>query len=198
MLTRLQVRGFKNLADVDVAFGPFTCVAGANGVGKSNLFDAITFLSAIADLPLIDAARCDRDEKNRSNEVRSLFFRDGNETVDEITLVADMLIPDEGVDELGQNACASITFLQYTLVLGYETDAELQQIERLIVRREELQHINVGDARKQLAFEHSLKWRKSVVHGRRSSPFISTVSEQSNTIVKLHQEGSDPKAWQAC
>lgn len=40
MLTRLKIRGFKNLVDVDVAFGPFTCIAGANGVGKSNLFDA--------------------------------------------------------------------------------------------------------------------------------------------------------------
>ncbi len=41
MLTRLKVSGFKNLVDVDVHFGPFTCIAGANGVGKSNLFDAI-------------------------------------------------------------------------------------------------------------------------------------------------------------
>lgn len=49
MLTQLKVSGFKNLVDVDVHFGPFTCVAGANGVGKSNLFDAIKFLSAIAD-----------------------------------------------------------------------------------------------------------------------------------------------------
>ena len=125
MLTRLRVKGFKNLADIDVAFGPFTCVAGANGVGKSNLFDAITFLSAIAELPLIDAARCVRDEKNRSNEIKSLFFRAGDETVDEITFVAEMLIPHEGVDELGQNARASITFLQYTLVLGYETDVDI-------------------------------------------------------------------------
>ncbi|MHC5724522.1 MAG: AAA family ATPase, partial [Nostoc sp.] len=52
MLTRLKVSGFKNLVDVDVQFGAFTCVAGANGVGKSNLFDAIRFLSAIADIQL--------------------------------------------------------------------------------------------------------------------------------------------------
>ncbi|MBM3262563.1 MAG: AAA family ATPase [candidate division Zixibacteria bacterium] len=56
MLTRLKVSGFKNLVDVEVRFGPFTCIAGANGVGKSNLFDAILFLSALADRSLIEAA----------------------------------------------------------------------------------------------------------------------------------------------
>ncbi|NJK82768.1 MAG: hypothetical protein HC912_02110 [Saprospiraceae bacterium] len=29
--------------DVDIQFGPFTCIAGANATGKSNLFDAIPF-----------------------------------------------------------------------------------------------------------------------------------------------------------
>ncbi len=51
MLTRLKVNGFKNLVNVDVSLGPFTCIAGVNGVGKSNLFDAIMFLSALADRP---------------------------------------------------------------------------------------------------------------------------------------------------
>ena len=60
MLTRLKISGFKNLVDVDLHFGPFTCIAGANGVGKSNLFDAIMFLSALADKPLLDAAKSDR------------------------------------------------------------------------------------------------------------------------------------------
>lgn len=41
MLTRLEVNGFKNLIGADVSFGPFTCIGRANGVGKSNLFDAI-------------------------------------------------------------------------------------------------------------------------------------------------------------
>ena len=57
MLTRLKVSGFKNLIDIDVPLGTFTCVAGANGTGKSNLFDAIQFLSALANQTLIDAAR---------------------------------------------------------------------------------------------------------------------------------------------
>lgn len=48
MLTRFEVSGFKNLRDVVVDFGSFTCIAGQNGVGKSNLFDAIQFMSHLA------------------------------------------------------------------------------------------------------------------------------------------------------
>lgn len=55
MLTRMKITGFKNLVDVDVRFGPFTCIAGVNWVGKLNLFDAIMFMSALADKPLLAA-----------------------------------------------------------------------------------------------------------------------------------------------
>jgi AAA15 family ATPase/GTPase len=72
MLTRLKVSGFKNLIDVDVRFGPFTCIAGANGVGKSNLFDAIRFLSALSSLPLLEAARSVRE--GRTADARSCFI----------------------------------------------------------------------------------------------------------------------------
>src|SRR5664279_2460242 len=85
MLTRLKVNGFKNLVDVDVRFGPFTCIAGANGVGKSNLFDAIMFLSALADKTLIDAAKSVRDEEGRSSDIRGLFHRVGNKYAEEMT-----------------------------------------------------------------------------------------------------------------
>ena len=74
MLIRLKVKGFKNLADIDVRFGPFTCIAGANGVGKSNLFDAITFLSALSSKSLMESARSVRDEQHRTTDVRSLFL----------------------------------------------------------------------------------------------------------------------------
>lgn len=45
MLTRIEVHGFKNLLNLSIDFGPFTCIAGENGTGKSNVFDAIQFLS---------------------------------------------------------------------------------------------------------------------------------------------------------
>jgi predicted ATPase len=187
MLTRLKINGFKNLVDVDVSFGPFTCIAGANGVGKSNLFDAITFLSALADKPLMEAALSVRSEGGRSGDLKSIFHRAGATTVSEIKLEAEMLIPVSGVDDLGQEARAAITFLHYVLVLAAEASG-------LCIRREELTHITLGDARGHLPFPHSPAWRRSVVQGRRTSPFISTEVRDGVTYIKLHQDlGKDYK-----
>jgi predicted ATPase len=188
VLTRLKVSGFKNLVDVDVRFGPFTCVAGANGVGKSNLFDAIRFLSALADHPLIDAALAVRDEGGRTADVRSLFHRVGDRYADRMSFEAEMIVPYEGLDDLGQKAEASITFLRYSLTLAYRTDDSPLSLGSLELEKEELVHINLGDAKENLLFPHKPIWRKSVVRGRRSSPFISTEDQEGKRIIKLHQD----------
>lgn len=193
MLTRLKVSGFKNLVDVDVHFGPFTCVAGANGVGKSNLFDAIKFLSAIADRSLIDAALSVRDEGGRTADVRSLFHRVGDNYVKEMSFEAEMIVPYEGVDDLGQQAKASITFLRYAVKLAYRTDDSLRSLGSLELLYEELDHINLGDAQASLVFPHIDEWRKSAVRGRRTSPFISTDGEGTKRVIKLHQDGRNGK-----
>jgi predicted ATPase len=187
MLTRLKVNGFKNLVDVDVRFGPFTCVAGANGVGKSNLFDAIMLLSALADKTLIDAAKSVRDEEGRTSDIRGLFHRMGDEYADEMTFEAEMIVPEEGIDDLGQKAKAKITFLRYLLRIGYRAgkSAGLEVLE------EELKHIRLGDASKHLLFEHTAaSWRNSAVKGRRSGvAFISTKGGGKERIIELHADG---------
>lgn len=185
MLTRLRVSGFKNLVDVDVRFGPFTCIAGANGVGKSNLFDAIRFLSNLATHPLREAALMVRDEQSRAGDLRSLFTRMGDQYVNELSLEAEMIIPRSGEDDLGQPAEATITFLRYELVLGYEEESALNTVGRLVVRKELLAHINLSEAKNRLGFPHSSEWRKSVVLGRRTANFIST----EDMFIKRHQEG---------
>jgi predicted ATPase len=189
MLTRLLVNGFKNLVDADVRFGPFTCIAGANGVGKSNLFDAIHFLSSLADRPLIEAALSVRDEGGRTADVRSLFHRVGEDYCDKLSFEAEMIVPLDGVDDLGQTAKASITFLRYSLSLAYRQDESLRSLGSLEILKEELVHITLGEASKHLWFPHSAtKWRKSAVRGRRSGKFISTEGEGKDRVIKRHQD----------
>ncbi len=190
MLTRLKVSGFKNLWDVDVRFGPFTCIAGPNGVGKSNLFDAIRFLGALADRPLAEAAEAVR-EGGSGSDVRGLFTRQGP-GLSLMKFEAEMLVPEQAVDDLGQPTKASITFLRYSLNLGYRLAKPPSSFGSLEIVKEELVHITRASASKHLLFPHSVKpWRDSVVKGRRAGgPFISTEeSGDPGRTIRLHQDG---------
>jgi len=189
MLTRLKVSGFKNLVNVDVSFGPFTCVAGANAVGKSNLFDAIRFLSALADKPLMDAALSVRDEGGRASDVRSIFHRVGDEYDNEMSFEAEMIVPSEGLDDLGQRAIASTTFLRYTITLAYQKDDTFQSLGKLELIKEELTYIKKGDAPKHLLFKYKPAWFTSAVTGAKFRPyFISTEGEGENRVIRLHHD----------
>lgn len=197
MLTRLKVEGFKNLASVDVRLGPFTCVAGPNGVGKSNLFDAIQFLAALADKPLMEAALAVRGGDAGRGDVASLFHRVGGARERRMRFEVEMLIPDAGEDELGQPARASTTFLRYELALRLRSHPKLPATSALEIEHEALVHINKQDARRALGFPHTQAWRDSVVRGRRTSPYIST----TEGVVSLHadalQSGGRPRKLKA-
>ena len=192
MIIRLKVKGFKNLVDVDVRFGPFTCVAGANGVGKSNLFDAIRFLSALANRPLIEAALSIRAEGGSASDLRSLFHCVGNHYAERMSFEVEMIVQPKSVDDLGQTGEASITILRYFLELGYRRGTRnATSLGSLEIVREELSHIKKGEAGRHLLFPHSpKKWRDMVVVGARRSPFISTEGHGEARVIKLHQDRS--------
>ena len=191
MLTRLYVSGFKNLVDVDLRLGSFTCVVGPNGAGKSNLFDAIRFLSALANHTLLEAAASVRDQHSRTAQIRDLFHHVGNHYADNMRFVAEMIVPGNAIDDLGQEAKASITFLRYSLELAYRESNDSLAPGALEIVKEELVHVAQRDAPRHLLFPHSAKdWRKSVVQGRRSARyFISTEGEGESRVIKLHQDG---------
>ncbi len=191
MLTRLKVSGFKNLVDIDVAFGPFTCIAGPNGVGKSNLLDALRFLSLLADRTLIDAALHVRGESERLEDAESLFNQVGAGRTDRMTFEAEMLIPLEGLDDLGQSAKASATFLRYRLDLGLRHKAEVA-VGPFELLREELVSVPLKEATASLRFPGIVpRWRTSVLRAKeRSRVFIATAGAGASRAVELHPEGN--------
>ena len=198
MLTRLQVRGFKNLVDVDVRFGPFTCIAGANGIGKSNLFDAIRFLSATASQPLSEAALAVRDHAEarrrrptRAADVRSLFHRTGDSHILTMSFEAEMIVPSIATDDFGQEATAKYTFLRYRLELALRAEEQpSKSLGPLEIVEESLVHIKRKDIPASLWFPYKKEWLNSVVVGKMfSSGFISTESNQGGKVIKLHQDG---------
>ncbi len=190
MLTRLKVSGFKNLVDVDVYFGPFTCIAGANGAGKSNLFDAILFLSALTERTVAEAALAVRDESQRTGDVRNIFHRFGDQNDTRMSFEAEMILPKEGLDDLGQHVDASITLVRYVLRLACR-DPEAPQSEAgpLEVLEETLVPLRLRDAAEHILFPASKEWRDSVLEGRRTSKFISTDESEGQRLVRVHQDG---------
>jgi len=191
VLTRLKVSGFKNLLDVDVRFGPFTCIAGPNGVGKSNLMDAIRFLSLLSSESLMDAAAAVRESGGRGGDIRNLFYNFGQQTSPRMDFEVEMIVPQAATDDFGQTARATITFLRYSLSLGWtpSTGNGRHGPDRLVILKEELTHIPRGEASSYLRFPHQPAWRRSVVTGARRSPyFIST--DENDRRIKIHQDMS--------
>jgi len=187
MLTRFKVSGFKNLVDVDIRFGPFTCIAGANAVGKSNLFDAISFLGALANQPLIEAAKSVRE--GQTADVRGLFHRVGQRHDETMSFMAEMIIPETGTDDLGQEVKAAITFVRYTLELAFRKAESRFSFGGFEILKEELNHIKLGDAKDHLLFRPRKDWRTTAIKGRRTVPFITTEPDATGRAqIKLHQD----------
>lgn len=189
MLTRLEVRGFKNLLDVDVEFGPFTCIAGANGMGKSNVFDAIEFLSYLATDSLHQATQRVRSAAgNTGSDPRDLFWDGYRGKRHEMTLAAEMIVPGEVEDDLGERARPSATCLRYEVTLRYEPAKGEHGLRRFHLVREDLRQIDGAPAR--LRFPASAAFLNAVVsaadHGR---VFLSTKRRQEDgLVVDVHAE----------
>ena len=193
MLTRLKIDGFKNLREVDVRLGTFTCIAGANGAGKSNLFDAIQFLAMLADQPLMEAACGVRAESDKTPDVRLLFRHEGETFCPRMHFEAEMLVPPVAVDDLGQRGKAKTTFLVYRLTLGIRSSSatgDLAAPGTLQILNEELTYVPKKEAGARLPFEHTREWRDSVVLGACRRPLISTEEQNDQTVIKLHQDGN--------
>lgn len=191
MLTRLEVRGFKNLLDLTVEFGPFTCIAGANGIGKSNVFDVIEFLSFLATGTFAEAAQRVRGSSGlRGGDPRDLFwdgYRDENR---QLSFAVEMLVPLHVEDDLKNEARATTTFLRYELVLGFERPQGHGSIGRITLLHEELRHITKGTSRSRLRFPNSKAFRSAVVQGeRRGGAFLSTDEREGGIVINLHGDG---------
>lgn len=179
MLVALSVRNFKSIRGTRVRFGPFTCFLGHNGVGKSNMFDAIHFLSQLAEREISEAAVGVRRTGSGGHSPLDLVF--GRDPGRRIELSADMIVPSEVKDDFDQPATPSTTLLTYTLRLRYAPESD-----RLLVDHERLTHAKLGNYKSFVGFASSQGFRSSVALGsRRGGPLISTKDDR----IRLHGDG---------
>jgi predicted ATPase len=193
LITRLEVDGFKNLIGFSVDFAPYTCIAGPNGVGKSNVFDAIRFLSLLADQTLTEAALLVRGSGVEAGEVTDLFWSDGRSRSDGFTIAAEMIIDPSVRDDFGRPAEANSTYLRYEVRIGYEAQSARGSLSRLVLLSESLDYIKEGAAAGKLRFPLTPgEFRKHVVSNKRrtQSGYISArQTEDGQTEILVHQDG---------
>lgn len=182
MLLRLQVQGFKNLEDVDIRFGPLTCFLGPNGVGKSNIFDAIQFLRHLTEDEIHKAAEAIRKPTEGTFSPLDLVTNHDPETT--MRFVADMIVPLQAEDDFGEPVQPTVSLLSYTVAFRYSTKEH-----RLVLVEEDLKQLKKGDARHHILFPNSAAFRNSVLQGKRSGAFLSTVDEGGRIRIQLHGDG---------
>ena len=192
MITRFKVKGFKNLYDVELYFGPFTCIAGSNGVGKSNLFDALKFVGELANKTLLEAAlsirETETDKRSKSLDIRNIFFNDGQKYVDLIEFEVDLILPFKAIDDLGQLAEATTTFVTYSLQIKYNEETSPNGKNILEITHEKLRQLNQTEYKRTLQrMGFGKEWIKSVSGGvkRSASSFID--SDNLNVFISQDQ-----------
>ena len=193
MLTRLEVDGFKNLLKFEVDFGPFNCIAGPNGVGKSNIFDAIRFLSLLADNTITEAARKVRGELETA-DVRDIFWTDGKDRANQFRIAAEMIVDSKVVDDIGRSVDVKSTYLRYEVEIGYEEpELEHGKLGGLVLRKESLHGYTKEQAKERLRFPYTNEFFDAVIRNRKGGrTFISTEKTEngpSDIALRVHANG---------
>ena len=181
MLTRIEMDGFKTFRDFALDLEPFQVIVGPNGVGKSNLFDALQLLARLTEQDLWTAFQASRGE---AEELFSL--RPRRKPVDEMRFAVELLIESRVRDEWGRSEDLQDTRLRYELTIGREYDEKGQ--ERLQVRHESLKRILV-DKDRWLKRHPEVKRNKFIHNSRRGTPFISPTEKEEGVTISLHQDG---------
>jgi predicted ATPase len=178
MITRLEVDGFKSFKDFHVELRPFQVLIGANGAGKSNLFDVILLLSRLVeDKTLYDAVQQTR------GGISELFtlLPDGSRAKT-LRFAVEVLLEPTIRDDFGDEADLSANRLRYELHIERRRE---DLAERLIITHESLEAVTGDEDRwvkRNIAARLQSEWIK---RGRRS-PYIST--DQNEKRINKHQD----------
>lgn len=112
MLTRIEIDGFKTFEGFALDLRPLTVIVGPNASGKSNLFDAIRLLSALAEKDVRSAM------KGLRGEPEEFFRQTGGGTSDTIRFAVEVFLERTGTDDFGRPYDILSQRLRYELELG--------------------------------------------------------------------------------
>lgn len=186
MITHIKINGFKSFHNFEMEFTPLTIIAGTNASGKSNLFDALIFMSKLAETDNIKKAL-----KGQRGEFIEMFtqYNDGN-YAKEMDFCVDMLVNKEITDAWGNSKTLKYTRLRYELKIKRVTSQS--DIEDIEVSYESLVKLNHQQDKwiKNLHVDLREIWRPKVGTGGRAQPYLDTIEENDIQTVIAPQDGT--------
>lgn len=171
MLTRIEIDGFKTFEKFELDLRPFTAVVGPNASGKSNLFDAMQLLSALADQDIYSAMRGLRGEPEE------FFRRTSRGLVETIRFAVEVFLDAEGIDDFGRPYKVPSQRLRYELTLGINSNSDGIPLG-VFVKDEFCKSIKKVDD--QATY---LNVRKPS-YGKYSTPFIRTDDNKESLLIR--------------
>ena len=166
-------------------FTPLTVIAGTNASGKSNLFDALSLLSSLAEIDLKTAFGAQR---GNSSELFTQFGEDWY--ANEMEFVVEMLVNRKVQDKWGGHAELNNTRLRYRLVIHRKTNEH--SFEDLYVKHESLEKISQQEDKwvKKYLLKETRALAKTLRAGGSREPFIKTAYEGDKMAIKIRDRKS--------
>ncbi len=182
MITSLSISGFKTFRDFRIELSPFVVIAGSNGAGKSNLFDAIQLLSKLAQDDLRSSFQ------NLRGTPQELFTLAPDGVYgDKMEFVVEMLVDQQVKDKWGMKKTLKYTRLRYTLSIVRRPDD--RGLDRLYVEREALVPIKKMEDDWYRRRVGNNFWRPSLRVGR-TKEYIYTGEKNGVPTIFLRQDGT--------
>jgi predicted ATPase len=174
MLTRIEIDGFKTFQNFALDLRPFTAIVGPNASGKSNLFDAMHLISAIADYDVHSAMQGLRGEPEE------FFRRTSAGSSNKIVFAVEVFLDGKGVDDFRRTYIVPAQRLRYelTLGIGYGADGAPSGI---FVRDEFCRALKREEDRADYLVD------RKPSYGRYGTPFIR--KDPSSDALLVRQDG---------
>lgn len=178
MLTRIEINGFKSFRDFGLDLNPFSAVVGPNASGKSNLFDAIKFLSLLAQSDVSSAMRSLRGEPSE------LFRSSPLGSADRMKFAVEVLLSPEGEDSFGNTYKIKGQRVRYEISIAIRKNKS-GWIDGAFVSHEDCRVLKPGPD------THPFVKRIKPSYSHRKMPLLETTYEQGRQIAtfSIRQDG---------
>ena len=187
MFTRIEIDGFKTFEGFGVDLQPFSVIGGANAAGKSNLFDALRFLSRLAEADIRTALQDLRGEPHELFRLGSNGF-----SASAMKFAIEVLLDPSVKDPYGQQKDLTNTRIRYEVHIEQRPVAKTG-LEKLFISHERASPILKKDDRLlQLSSkkdQDAIAQYAFVQRGKKND-FLAVETQGAAREIKIHQDGT--------